>query len=201
MKQGVAIKKKSEASIKRTVSEQFLRTVEEAISSGIVKNQREFALLIQEEQAEFSKIKSPDNNRYVDVEMLWKAVNQLGLNANHFLVEGGDKSEKLQRPGVQINGGTVNGNHNVVLTGQAVSNNGDVYYNVEKLVQSLPAKDKRAILLKISKLETQNAGLNDELADLKKTIDRYEREIEKDKKIIESQEKIIKLLEKDTKRP
>lgn len=200
MKQGIANKKKSETSIKKIVSEQFFRTVEQAIQDGVVKNQRDFALRIQEEQAEFSKIKSPGSNRYVDIEMLFKAVNTLGLNANHILVDGGDKTEKLQRERVQINGGTAHGNHNIIMTGQAVSNSGDVYFNVEKLIQSLPGKDKKAILEKIGKLELQNTGLNGQIEDLKKTIDRYEREIEKDRKIIEAQDKLIKMMESTSKK-
>lgn len=195
MKQRVENSKKSDLSIKRIVSEQFFKTVQHAVSAGLVKNQKEFATLIKEQQTEFSRIKNPDENRYVDVEMLYNAVNILGINANHVLVDGGDKTEKLQREGVIINGSNVKGNNNVVLTGQAVSNGGDVYYNVEKLIQSLPAKDKNAILKKIANLETQNTGLNTQIEDLKKTIDRYEREIEKDKMIIEAQEKIIKLME------
>lgn len=200
MKQGISGKKKSEASIKRIVSEQFFRTVEHAIDNGLAKNQRDFAIRIQEEQAEFSKIKSADSNRYVDIEMLYKAVNILGLNANHILVEDGDKTEKLQRDGVTINGGTAHGNNNIIMTGQAVSNSGDVYYNVEKLIQGLPSKDKKTILEKIGKLEIQNTGLNSQIEDLKKTIDRYEREIEKDRKIIESQDKLIKMMESASKK-
>lgn len=200
MKQGIASKKKSEVSIKRIVSEQFFRTVEHAIDSGLAKNQRDFAMRIQEEQAEFSKIKNPDNNRYVDIELLYKAVNVLGLNANHILVEDGDKTEKLQRDSITINGGTAHGNNNIIMTGQAVSNNGDVYYNVEKLIQSLPNKEKKIILEKIGKLEVQNNGLKSQLEELKKTIAHYEREIEKDKKLIETQEKVIRMMESASKK-
>lgn len=39
--------------------------------------------------------------------------------------------------------------------------------------------------------------MTNEILDLKKTIDRYEREIGKDKKIIETQEKLIKFMESD----
>lgn len=188
MKQEVKKQKESEPSIKRIVSDQFIKTVKQAVGVGIVKNEREFALRIQELQKEFSAIKHGDN-RFVDIDMLFRAVNELGINGNHFLVKDGDKTEKLQREGVQINGGTVSGNNNVVLTGQAVSQNGDVYLNIEKLIQGLPSKERKAILEKIG-------GLNDELADLKKTIARYERELKTNKKIIETQEKLIKMMEK-----
>lgn len=188
MKQEVKKQKESEPSIKRIVSDQFIKTVKQAVGVGIVKNEREFALRIQELQKEFSAIKHGDN-RFVDIDMLFRAVNELGINGNHFLVKDGDKTEKLQREGVQVNGGTVSGNNNVVLTGQAVSQNGDVYLNIEKLIQGLPSKERKAILDKIG-------GLNDELADLKKTIARYERELKTNKKIIETQEKLIKMMEK-----
>ncbi|MBS1635414.1 MAG: hypothetical protein JST26_05780 [Bacteroidetes bacterium] len=195
MKQEVANNKKSEVSIKRIVSEQFLNSVTQAIETGLVKNEREFALLIEKDQAEFSRMKNTERGRYVDIEMIYKAVNLLGFDANHIFLEGGGKKENLLREGVHINGGNVSGNNNVVLTGQAVSNHGDVYLNVQKLVQSLPAKDKNAILKKISDLESKSTGLNTQIEDLKKTIDRYEREMEKDKKIIETQEKLIKMME------
>lgn len=197
MKQNVRSKKnKSDVSIKRMVSDRFFKMVAEAIEKEVVKNQREFALRINEDQAEFSKIKNPSENRYVDIEMLWKAVNILGINANHILVEDGLKSENLQRDRTVINGGTIHGGqNNVVLTGKAVANNGDVYYKVEKITQKIPAKDRKEILKNFEDLQKQNTNMANEMEDLKKTIDRYEREIDKDKKIIEAQEKLIKLME------
>lgn len=199
MKQPVVDKKnKSDVSIKRMVSERFFKTVLVAIEKDVVRNQREFAMRIDEDQAEFSKIKNPSENRYVDIEMLWKAVNMLGINANHILAEDGLKTEKLQREETTINGGTINGGqNNVLLTGQAVANNGDVYYKVEKITQGMPAKDRKEILKNIDELQKKNVQMTNEILDLKKTIDRYEREIGKDKKIIETQEKLIKLMESD----
>lgn len=199
MKQNVRTKKnKSDVSIKRMVSERFFKMVAEAIEKEVVKNQREFALRINEDQAEFSKIKNPSENRYVDIEMLWKAVNILGINANHILVEDGLKSENLQRDRTVINGGTIHGGqNNVVLTGEAVANNGDVYYKVEKITQKIPAKDRNEILKNFEDIQKRNTYLTNEMEDLKKTIDRYEREIEKDKKIIEAQDKLIKFMESD----
>jgi len=195
MKQGVEIKKKSEDSIKRILTNRFVEMVDMAIECGYVKNQREFAQRIGEPQGEFSKLKNPEHNRYVSVEMLQKATTVVGFNANYMLVEDGDKTEPLMRKDVQITGGNVSGNNNVVLTGQAVSQNGDVYLNVERLTQSLPAKDRKQILKKFTALESQNTKLNADIEDLKKTIDRYEREIEKDKLIIETQSKLIKTME------
>lgn len=199
MKQSVVNKKnKSDVSIKRMVSERFFKTVLVAIEKDVVRNQREFAMRIDEDQAEFSKIKNPSENRYVDIEMLWKAVNMLGINANHILAEDGLKTEKLQREETTINGGTINGGqNNVLLTGQAVANNGDVYYKVEKITQGMPEKDRKEILKNIDELQKKNVQMTNEILDLKKTIDRYEREIGKDKKIIETQEKLIKLMESD----
>ncbi|MES2140798.1 MAG: hypothetical protein V4511_13905 [Bacteroidota bacterium] len=199
MKQAVINKKnKSDVSIKRMVSDRFFKTVLEAIEKDVVRNQREFAMRIDEDQAEFSKIKNPSENRYVDIEMLWKAVNMLGINANHILAEDGLKAEKLQREETTINGGTINGGqNNVLLTGQAVANNGDVYYKVEKITQGMPAKDRKEILKNFDDLQKKNEQMTNEILDLKKTIDRYEREIGKDKKIIETQEKLIKFMESD----
>ena len=199
MKQSVVSKKnKSDVSIKRMVSERFFKTVLVAIEKDVVRNQREFAMRIDEDQAEFSKIKNPSENRYVDIEMLWKAVNILGINANHILAEDGLKTENLQREETTINGGTINGGqNNVLLTGQAVANNGDVYYKVEKITQGMPAKDRKEILKNIDELQKKNVQMTNEILDLKKTIDRYEREIGKDKKIIETQEKLIKFMESD----
>jgi hypothetical protein len=199
MKQSVRSKKNnSEVSIKRVVSDRFFKMVAEAIEKDVVRNQREFAMRIDEDQAEFSKIKNPSENRYVDIEMLWKAVNLLGINANHILVEDGLKTEKLQREETTINGGTINGGqNNVLLTGQAVANNGDVYYKVEKITQGIPAKDRKEILKNIDDIQKRNTQMANEIMDLKKTADRYEREIAKDKKIIEMQEKLIKFMESD----
>jgi hypothetical protein len=199
MKQPVINKKiKSDVSIKRMVSDRFFKTVLEAIERDVVRNQREFAIRIDEDQAEFSKIKNPSENRYVDIEMLWKAVNMLGINANHILAEDGLKTEKLQREETTINGGTINGGqNNVLLTGQAVANNGDVYYKVEKITQGMPAKERKEILKNFDDLQKKNEQMTNEILDLKKTIDRYEREIGKDKKIIETQEKLIKFMELD----
>lgn len=199
MKQAVINKKnKSDVSIKRMVSDRFFKTVLEAIEKDVVRNQREFAMRIDEDQAEFSKIKNPSENRYVDIEMLWKAVNLLGINANHILVEDGLKTEKLQREETTINGGTINGGqNNVLLTGQAVANNGDVYYKVEKITQGVPAKERKEILKNIDDIQKRNTQMANEIMDLKKTVDRYEREIAKDKKIIEMQEKLIKFMESD----
>ncbi|MES2394607.1 MAG: hypothetical protein V4549_01310 [Bacteroidota bacterium] len=199
MKQPIRSKKnKSDVSIKREISDRFFKMVTEAIEKDLVKNQREFAIRIDEDQAEFSKIKNPSENRYVDIEMLWKAVNVLGINANHLLVKDGLKSEKLQREGINITGGTINGGqNNVLLTGQAVANNGDVYYKVEKITQGVPAKERKEILKNIDDIQKRNTQMANEIMDLKKTADRYEREIAKDKKIIEMQEKLIKFMESD----
>lgn len=195
MKQPVEIQESSELAIKRQISDKFIQAMDEMIALGIVKNPREFAARIYERQEEISRIKKTDGKRYVDIDMMFHAVNELGMNANHWLVKGGDKTEPLQRKGVKIKGGTVNGNHNVVLTGQAVSNSGDVYFNVEKLIQSLPGKDKKAILEKIGSLEAQTVGMNNVIEDLKKTIDRYERELESRDKHIRALEKLNSLLE------
>lgn len=205
MKQDVISKKNKSDSIKRIVSDRFFKMVTEAIDKDIVKNHRDFALRINEDQAEFSKIKNPSGTRYVDIEMLWKAVNVLGINANHILVENGLETEKLQRENVTINGGSIHGGqNNVVLNGQAVAHNGDVYFKVEKIANRMSAKDRKDLLKNFDSLQKQNTVMSEqnnkmakEIEDLKKTIDRYEREIAKDKKIIETQEKVIKLMETD----
>lgn len=194
MKQKITDEKKTEPSIKRLVSDLFLKSIDETIKSGVVKNRREFAARIHEEQKELSMIQNPDNKRFVDFDMLYNAVNELDYNANYFLVKDGDKKEELFRGNsVHITGGTVHGDNAVVLTGQAVSQTGDVYFQVKKLIQGLPEKDKKAILEGIASL---NTDMNSQIEALKKTIAQYEREFAKDELIIKQYEREI---EKDQK--
>lgn len=200
MAQKITDKKKDSTAIKRMVSNRFLQSIEQLVQSGAVKNESEFAKRINEEQREFSSIKSTELNRFVDISMLYKAVNEMDYNANYFLVKDGDKTEELFRGSVNITGGTVNGNNNVVLTGQAVSQSGNVYFQVEKLIQSLPEEDRKIIL---DELGSVNTGLHNQIEALKKTLAQFKREIAKDELLLkqyererEKDQKIISLYEK-----
>ena len=180
----------SDADIKSFITLNFLNALDEMSNKGIVKNPRQFASIIMEDQSTISKLKL--KGRYVTLDIICKAVNLLGLNANHiFLVEETPK-EKLIREGVVINSevsgdsnNVINGKNNTVIQG---NNNGNVY-NAEKIIQGMPVKERK-------ELKKYLDNMIQEMLDLKKMLAHCQKELSiKDKKLMETQEKLIKFME------
>lgn len=192
MKQVVEKSEKSE--IKTLVSQNFIGAMEEMAAEGIVKNSRQLSAKIKSNQSNFSKIKKGEG-RYITLDSIYEAVNELGLNANFIFVEDGAKKEELLREGVVNN--IVSGNNNKVTNVTPVFQ-GSVTGNIsvaEKIIQDMPPKARR-------EMKKHMDGIKNELADLKKTLDDCKRQLrekekelkEKDKKLMNTQEQLIKLM-------
>lgn len=183
--------------IKSLVSRNFVDAMEEMSEEGIVKNPRQFSQKIKKDQSNFSKIKSGEG-RYVTLDIIYEAVNKLGLNANFVFVENGTTKENLLRESVVTNNNNISGNNNKVSNVAPVIQ-GPVYGDIsvaEKIIQGMPAKERK-------EMKKYMSNVSNKIVELKKTIDFCEKELrekdkklmEKDKRLMETQEKLIKLME------
>ena len=181
--------------LNRLVTVNFLDSIQQVVESHIFDaagNEKEFAKLITTEQSKISKLKT-DENRYVTLDILAKAVNVLGMDANAwFVADNSKKKKKLIRDGVHIDSKVI-GNNNQVTTGKNNtvihgSHTGDIY-NAESIIQSMSEKDQK-------EMKKYMDGVSNEIIILKKTVDHYKTELKiKDEKLMETQEKYINLLE------
>lgn len=194
MKQEVKNKEKTE--IKSLVSQNFVGAMEEMTDEGIVKNSRQFSNRVKKDQSNFSKIKKGEG-RYVTLDVIYEAVNNLGLNANFIFVKNGTTKEKLLRDGVVTNNNNISGNNNKVsnitpVFQAPVSGNVSV---AEKIVQGMPAKERK-------EMKKYMNNVTNEILELKKTVDYYKKQLrdkekqlqEKDKKLMETQERLIQVM-------
>lgn len=183
------VKKVEKTEIKAMISKNFIGAMEKMSSDAIGKNSQ-FSDSVKKDRSNFSKIKKGDG-RYVTLDMVYEAVNILGLNANFIFVEDGETKEEILREGV-VNNSNVSGNNNTVLNGKNNNvvqgdNNGRIY-NAEKIVQGMPAKERK-------EMNKYMDNVAKEILDLKKTIAHYKKELrEKDKKLMATQEELIKQL-------
>ncbi len=183
------VKKVEKTEIKAMISKNFIGAMEKMSSDAIGKNSQ-FSDSVKKDRSNFSKIKKGDG-RYVTIDMVYEAVNILGLNANFIFVEDGETKEEILREGV-VNNSNVSGNNNTVLNGKNNNvvqgdNNGRIY-NAEKIVQGMPAKERK-------EMNKYMDNVAKEILDLKKTIAHYKKELrEKDKKLMATQEELIKQL-------
>lgn len=187
------------AAIKGVVSKNFIHALEELGQEGLIKTFNHFASEHQLDRSTISRIKRGEGS-YVTVDLIYHAVNDLGLNANHIFAKDGLKKEELLRN--NINSPTVNGDNNTIIGQHGklnVNNNtgsiGDITI-AEKIIQEIPNKKHQAALRK------QMTGFSQQIEDLKKMVLGYEKqlhqkekEIAYDKKHIETQEKLIKMYE------
>lgn len=191
--------------LNRFVTENFLARLEEIVEKKVnpnVNNARQFAQFLEVDQAAISKLKS-DEHRYVTLDMIAKAVNKLGLNANSLFVEN-HKKEKLVRDITVIeqdNSGATNNigkMHGVVVNGGVLKKDSvKQKIRLEKIVQKLPKKDRIEITEALSSQDGKLTELNGKLLALKKIIDNNEKALTiKDKTLAEIQSKYISLLEK-----
>ncbi len=185
------VKKLEKTEIKARISKIFMGAMEKMSSEDLVDNSK-FSDSVKKDRSNFSKIKKGDG-RYVTLDMVYEAVNVLGLNANFIFLEDGETKEELLREGV-INNSTVSGNNNTVLNGK--NNNvvqGDNHgriYNAEKIVQGMPARERK-------EMNKYMDNVAKEILDFKKKITHYKKELkEKDKKLMDTQEELIKQLKK-----
>ncbi|MGE0566424.1 MAG: hypothetical protein AB7O73_00630 [Bacteroidia bacterium] len=190
------VKKSEKTEIKTLVSQNFVGAMEEMTEEGIVKNSRQFSNKVKKDQSNFSKIKKGEG-RYVTLDVIYEAVNNLGLNANFIFVENGTTKEKLLREGVVTNNNNVSGNNNKISNITPVFQapvNGHVSV-AEKIIQGMPAKDRK-------EMRKHFDNMASEILDLKKTVDFYKKQLkgkekelkEKDKKLMDTQEKLIKVI-------
>ncbi|MCC6373106.1 MAG: hypothetical protein IT236_19030 [Bacteroidia bacterium] len=191
--------------LNRFVTENFLERLEEIVKKKVnpnVNNARQFAQFLDMDQAAISRLKS-DEHRYVTLDMIAKAVNKLGLNANTLFVEN-HKNEKLMRDLniiEQDNSGAANnfGNmHGVVVNGGVLKKDAvKQKIRLEKIVQKLPKKDRIEITEALSSQDGKLTELDGKLLALKKIIDNNEKALAiKEKTLTEIQSKYINLLEK-----
>ncbi|MCC6370634.1 MAG: hypothetical protein IT236_06510 [Bacteroidia bacterium] len=192
--------------LNRFVTQNFLDRLEEIVEKRInpkVNNARQFAQFLDMDQAAISKLKS-DEHRYVTLDMIAKAVNKLGLNANALFVEN-HKKERLVRDLTVIeqdNSGATNtiGTMNGIVVNGGILKKDSVKqkFHLEKIVQKLPKKDRIEITAALASQDGKLTELTEKLLALKKIIDDNEKTIaNKDKTLAEMQSKYISLLEKN----
>lgn len=192
--------------LNRFVTLNFLERLEELVEKKInpnITNERQFAQFLEVEQAAISKLKS-DEHRYVTLDMIAKAVNKLGLNANALFVEN-HKKERLVRDFTNIEQNNSGANNHIGNNMHGLIVNGGVLkkdsvkqkIRLEKIVQKLPKKERLEIIETLSNQHGRLVELNEEMKALKKTLDESRDTIaSKDKMLAEIQSKYISLLEK-----
>lgn len=190
------VKKSEKTEIKTLVSQNFVGAMEEMAEEGIVKNSRQFSDKVKKDQSNFSKIKKGEG-RYVTLDVIYEAVNNLGLNANFIFVENGTTKEKLLREGVVVNNNNVSGNNNKISNITPVFQ-GTVNGNVsvaEKIIHDLPPKQKKELKKHFNNVANEILDLKKTIDDCKKQLRAKEKELkEKDKKLMDTQEQLIKVM-------
>lgn len=200
--------------LQRLVTVNFLSIVDEIVRKRLyvdITNEKELADFLAINQSVISKLKS-DENRYVSLDMLARLVNILGANSNNVFVLDKGQKEKLIRESFVMNAGRSGNTNNIsnskigqFIQGAIVNgdnNKGNINTTL-KIINGLPAKDKREIKEYFASITNQNSGLQNEVGDLKKTLTRHEKAIkekndelkEKDKQLFEMSQKYISLLE------
>ena len=196
----------TDSELKELVTENFFAVADELKNRGIIKNERELATLLKKSQTRFSRMKS-DINSYVQLEMIFRLVNDLGVNANTIFADD-PKSEELLRDGV-MNIANTTGSHNIIQNsknGTLIQNNTGTItsYNAEKIIQTLPKAEREALNKYFADIQAQQTVTQKEVNSLKKTVVLYEKKLkaaeallhEKDNKLQQTQEKLIRALEK-----
>jgi DNA-binding Xre family transcriptional regulator len=204
--------------IQRSVTTNFLKVVEElvAIRYAEITNEKELADYIEISQSLISKLKS-DENRYVSLDMLARLVNILGANANSVFVLDKSSKEKLIRDGFVVNAGRSGNTNNIsnskinnFLQGPVMNGDnhkGDINTTL-KIINTLPAKDRKEVKQYFDSLTNQNTGLENKVEGLKKILDQHEKTIkkkdglleEKNKKLFELQQELLDFYKKEKKK-
>ena len=200
--------------LQRLVTVNFLAIVDEIVRKRLyvdITNEKELADFLAINQSVISKLKS-DENRYVSLDMLARLVNILGANSNNVFVLDKAQKEKLIRESFVMNAGRSGNTNNIsnskigqFIQGAIVNgdnNKGNINTTL-KIINGLPAKDKKELKEYFASITNQNSGLQNEVGDLKKTLTRHEKAIneknkelkEKDKQLFEMSQKYISLLE------
>jgi hypothetical protein len=190
--------------IKEEVSQNFVFAMQEIEEQGDIKNISRFLSSRQLNPSTFSKIKKGEGN-YVTLDLIYYAVNDLGLNANHVFVKDGLKKESLTRD--QINSPTIHGNDNTVIGQNGKLN---IHGNsgsmgkitiAKEIVNQIENKQQKA------ELKRQMRQVASEIEALKKMVENYKKQIDdKDKEIatkntlIETQVELIKMFKRDNER-
>lgn len=208
------LEKMSKNEINRLVTANFLNAVEEVVEKRYyrdVTNERELATFLNITQSSISKLKS-DENRYVTLDMILRMVNLLGANSNNFFLMNEKEKEKLIREGFIVHSGH-SGHTNTISNSKvghivqgAIVNGNNNKGNINttlKIIDGLPAKDRKEMKEYLNTIKNQNSGLQEEVVDLKKTIARYEKAMneknkelkEKEKQLHDMSQKYISLLE------
>ena len=209
----------SKNELNRIVTVNFLNAFQEIVKNNVfkdIKTESELAAFLDIKQGYISKLKS-DENRYVTLDMILRIVNILGANSNKFFLMSQTEKEKLLRDGFKSS--SIRKGHVTTITNSKVSNyiqgpvfNGDNHKgNITttlKIIEGLPAKDKKELKEYFNSISEQNAGLQNVVADLKKTLARHEKALKeknaqleiKEKKLSEISQKYITLLEQQNSR-
>lgn len=204
----------SKNQLQRLVTINFLEIIEEIVGKRLyadITSEKELSDYIASNQSVISKLKT-DDNRYVTLDMIAKVVNLLGANSNNIFVLDKSEKEKLIREGFTFNQGRSGNTNNI--TNSKVSNfvqgaviNGDNYKgNINttlKILNGLPAKDRKELKEYFESISNQNAGLKNEVGDLKKTLAQHEKAMKaknielktKEEALAEMSRKYISLLE------
>jgi hypothetical protein len=189
------------AKIKEEVSQNFVTAIQEMEDQGRIKNVSQFLSSLQLNQSTFSKIKKGEGN-YVTLDLIYHAVNTLGMNANHVFAKDGLNQESLLRE--QVNSPTVNGNNNTVvgLHGKLNINGnsgaiGDITV-AEKVINQIENKQQKAELKRhMRQVASDIEALKKMLDNYKKQIDDKDKEIATKNTLIETQVELIKMFKKD----
>lgn len=204
----------SKNQLQRLVTVNFLEIIEEIVGKRLyadITSEKELSDYIASNQSVISKLKT-DENRYVTLDMIAKVVNLLGANSNNIFVLGKSEKEKLIREGFTFNQGRSGNTNNI--SNSKVSNfvqgaviNGDNYKgNINttlKILNGLPAKDRKELKEYFESISNQNTGLKNEVGDLKKTLAQHEKAMKaknlelknKEEALAEMSRKYISLLE------
>jgi hypothetical protein len=175
------------STIKEKVSSNFLYTLDELVGARKIKNLTEFINSAGSVKSTLSRIKN--NEGYVTLDLLYSAVNDFNVNANHIFVKDGLKNEELLRQ--NINSPTIHGNNNHVIGQNGKlnihSNSGSIE-NItvaEKIINQIPDKKARA------ELNKHLESVKGEIADLKKMLEHYKQQLADKDKVIATKDELI----------
>jgi hypothetical protein len=177
---------------KLLVTERVLSALDQMVDLGVDKNHTKIAMRIGLDYKNRSRYKNGE--RIIGPDVIYEAVNELGLNPKYIFLEDGPTTEKLMlENSIHIAGNVGDNNvitneHNAnkpVVTGNSIGGNLTIVHSLEKLINEVPPDLRDKIHEHINHM----AG---EIAGLKKIVDEHKKElVEKKEELIEYKKELV----------
>ena len=175
---------------KLLINQRFIEAIEKMVELKVEKNQTRLDQKIGFDYKNRGRYKS--GQAFIQNDVIYNAVNELGLNANYLFMQDGPDKESLLLEGSVLNvAGNVGDNNTLIAHEQSANKptihvgNLNVVHTLERLISDMPPEIQEKLL-------THFNYMGKEMETLKKTADRHEKElIEKKDELVEAKRALV----------